>query len=201
MTRKTTVNPQDDMGSFACQLAKDDRFWSSWLSAFGTGLAAAADAVLIEHWPLPRERIFRRIRRLNRALKLIEQDGTLVERARDMYRVECLGERDGELIWRLNWAGVRASASQRDEGLHRVLSEFIYSFETMFGRGDWECTRLHICDARHHIDGDGTFITSGMEDDNNWHNRGILLKHYFDLKKYLIDTDECEPRSSKGNCP
>lgn len=76
-----------------------------------------------------------------------------------------------------------------DENLLRAVSEFVQLFDLVF-HDDWDFSRnIMICDPNF-IAPTGTFIAPGVEDeDNNWANRGSLLKSYRELTALLQPYD------------
>ena len=71
------------------------------------------------------------------------------------------------------------------ENLLSASTEFVEMFEAVFGN-DWDLTKDRIKDPAY-VEPKGTFVNPGVEDeDNNWANRGSLLRAYRSLKQLLI---------------
>ena len=66
-----------------------------------------------------------------------------------------------------------------NDQLKNLLTEFMSSFELVFGH-DWEFSQGCLRDdSQHFIARGGTFLNPGVDDEsNNWANRGHLLDVY-----------------------
>lgn len=85
----------------------------------------------------------------------------------------------------------RALAIQKTGGfkthqeLNNLISNFLTSFDLVFNL-DWEHSKICLEECSYFIEPTGTFVDPGVEDEeNNWSNRGILLKNYRELVKYI----------------
>jgi hypothetical protein len=74
-----------------------------------------------------------------------------------------------------------------DPELAQSAGRFIEVFRHVF-HYDWEHTRLALKAFRFYSDGIGTFITPGLENDEesyNWQARGLLLDAFRELSELL----------------
>lgn len=85
----------------------------------------------------------------------------------------------------------RALAIQKTGGFkthqefNNLISNFLGSFDLVFNL-DWEHSKICLEECSYFIEPTGTFVDPGVEDEeNNWSNRGILLKNYRELIKYI----------------
>jgi TIR domain len=85
----------------------------------------------------------------------------------------------------------RALAIQKSGGfkphkeLNQLISNFLVSFYIVFDM-DWEHTEQCLEQIQFFISKRGTFINPLVRDEeNNWGNRGSLLKHYRELTEYI----------------
>ncbi|WP_148255302.1 TIR domain-containing protein [Aidingimonas lacisalsi] len=85
----------------------------------------------------------------------------------------------------------RALAIQKSGGFkphkefNNLISEFLVSFNLVFDI-DWDHTKMCIEDSRYLIDSEATFLSPGVDDEeNNWANRARLLTSYRNLIEYI----------------
>ena len=65
---------------------------------------------------------------------------------------------------------------------NKMVANFLHLFELVFD-DDWTMTKECLADPTHLIAEDGTFLDPQVPDEsNNWHNRGVLLAAYRELR-------------------